>query len=144
MPLQYDPEFANLAKPLLQSLAQTTRPAVHDIATRRANLTAFTTQKSHSAQILNNIEKIIHFAQAADKHDVPILHFRKKKEEQDRGPAMVHMHGGWFIVLSAAIGIPSLSGLVSETGVQILSVDYRLAPENPFPVPLDDCWTALN
>jgi acetyl esterase/lipase len=25
----------------------------------------------------------------------------------------------------------------------MLSVEYRLAPENPFPIPLDDCWTAL-
>lgn len=28
-------------------------------------------------------------------------------------------------------------------GAEILSVDYRLAPENPFLTPLEDCWTAL-
>lgn len=32
---------------------------------------------------------------------------------------------------------------VARTGVQILTIDYRLAPENPYPTPLDDCWAVL-
>lgn len=151
MPLQYDPEFAKLASPVLQFLEQAKLPTIHDIDTRRANLTAFSDQKALSAQIPNDVEQITHYARTTDKHDMTILHFRKKKEngEEQRttptapGPAIVHMHGGGLIALSATIGIPSLSKFVSQTGVQILSIDYRLAPENQFPVPLDDCWTGL-
>ncbi|BCR91441.1 alpha/beta hydrolase [Aspergillus chevalieri] len=144
MPLQYDPEFAELAAPVLQLVSQAERPAIHDIDTRRANLDAFSSQATATAQIPNDVEQIVHYARTADNHDVPMLHFRRKNTlPSGPGPAIVHMHGGGFIALSAAIGTPSLSRFVSETGVQILSIDYRLAPENIFPKPLDDCWTAL-
>lgn len=142
--LQYDPEFAELAAPVLQLLSQAKRPAIHDIGTRRANLQAFTNQAAQTAQIPDDVEQIVHYARTLDNHDVPVLHFRKKSTlPPGLGPAIVHMHGGGFIALSATIGIPSLSRFVSQTGVQILSVDYRLAPENHFPTPLDDCWAAL-
>ena len=150
MPLQYDPGFAKLARPALQSFERLKRPAIHDIDTRRANLAAFSNQAKSSNQIPDDVELITHYARTTDQHDVAILHFRKHEKKEDRpttptlpGPAVIHMHGGGLIALSATIWIPSLSNFVSQTEVPILSIDYRLAPENPFPVPLDDCWTGL-
>ena len=35
------------------------------------------------------------------------------------------------------------SMLSAEVGLSILNVDYRLAPENGFPIPTEDCYTAL-
>ncbi|MFK8021562.1 MAG: alpha/beta hydrolase [Pseudomonadales bacterium] len=59
------------------------------------------------------------------------------------GTGYLHLHGGGYI-----IGAPEGSdlrnlSLASQLGVVILSVDYRLAPENPIPAPLDDCCAAL-
>lgn len=58
-------------------------------------------------------------------------------------PAMVYMHGGGF-VLGNVDGDKELPSLLSAgTGAVVVSVDYRLAPENPFPAPLEDCYAAL-
>jgi acetyl esterase/lipase len=39
--------------------------------------------------------------------------------------------------------IKMLSPLVDQSGVQVFSVDYRLAPEHPFPTPVEDCYAGL-
>lgn len=58
-------------------------------------------------------------------------------------PVLAWMHGGGFI-----IGAPEQNDLysfelVSELGIVVVSIDYRLAPQNPFPTPLEDCYAAL-
>jgi len=45
------------------------------------------------------------------------------------GPAVVHAHGGGMISADVALDDPYIAGYVVATGVPILSVDYRLAPE---------------
>jgi acetyl esterase len=58
-------------------------------------------------------------------------------------PALVYMHGGGF-VLGAAAGDRFLPAqIAAETPAVVVSVDYRLAPEHPFPGPVEDCYAAL-
>jgi len=55
----------------------------------------------------------------------------------------VYLHGGGW-VLGDLAGYDTLGRqLAAHTGAAVLLVDYRLAPEHPFPVPLQDCWDAL-
>lgn len=57
-------------------------------------------------------------------------------------PTVVFFHGGGW-VLSSVDGHDSLARrLAARTGALVVSVEYRLAPENPFPAPHDDCWAA--
>lgn len=58
-------------------------------------------------------------------------------------PALVYMHGGGFVLGDSDSDqeLPAL--LAAETGAVVVSVDYRLAPENPFPAPIEDCYAAL-
>jgi acetyl esterase/lipase len=53
------------------------------------------------------------------------------------------VHGGGFIVGDADLDHPSNVELSRELGVVVVSVDYRLAPESPFPAGLEDCYAAL-
>jgi monoterpene epsilon-lactone hydrolase len=59
--------------------------------------------------------------------------------------ALLYLHGGGYVVGSAA-GYRNLAARLSlAAGVRVLSLDYRLAPEHPFPAALDDtyvgyCW----
>jgi acetyl esterase/lipase len=57
-------------------------------------------------------------------------------------PGLVFFHGGGFVVgdLDTHDGICSV--LASEAGCRIVSVDYRLAPEYPFPAAVEDAWAA--
>ena len=58
-------------------------------------------------------------------------------------PAVLWIHGGGFVVGNAAQDDDHCRRLATELGAVVISVDYRLAPEHPFPAPLDDCWAAL-
>ncbi len=59
------------------------------------------------------------------------------------GPALLWIHGGGYVIGSAAQDDQLCRRFASELGATVASVDYRLAPENPYPVPLEDCYTAL-
>ncbi len=57
-------------------------------------------------------------------------------------PVLIYLHGGGW-----SIGSPATHGKLARqlcvgAGTVVVNVDYRLAPEHPFPVPLDDCVTA--
>lgn len=58
-------------------------------------------------------------------------------------PALLWMHGGGYAVGSPESCDRFVVGLVSSVPCIVVSVDYRLAPENPFPAPLEDCYGAL-
>jgi acetyl esterase/lipase len=58
-------------------------------------------------------------------------------------PAILWIHGGGTIAGLAAGDHDYASSLARDLGVVVLNVDYRLAPEHPFPLPFEDCYTAL-
>jgi acetyl esterase len=58
------------------------------------------------------------------------------------GPLLVYYHGGGWAEGSVATHEPSCRLLAHLAGVRVLSVDYRLAPEHPFPAAVDDALAA--
>jgi acetyl esterase/lipase len=58
-------------------------------------------------------------------------------------PALLHIHGGAYIIGVPEMSVPELTETAHQLGIVILSVDYRLAPEHPFPAGLEDCYSAL-
>lgn len=56
--------------------------------------------------------------------------------------AVLYIHGGGWVCGSPASHRPITWRLAEETGVPVYAVDYRLAPEHPFPAGLDDCLAA--
>jgi acetyl esterase len=55
---------------------------------------------------------------------------------------VVYFHGGGFVLGSLASTDPLCRLLAAQSGVRVLSVDYRLAPEHPYPAALDDAIAA--
>jgi acetyl esterase/lipase len=58
-------------------------------------------------------------------------------------PAVLWIHGGGMVMGTAAQDDAICRRFAEELGAVVAAVDYRLAPEYPFPVPLDDCYDAL-
>jgi acetyl esterase/lipase len=78
----------------------------------------------------------------ANAPDVRVLFYQPEKRVGPL-PAFLHMHGGGYLV-----GIPERDDarnrmLVRECGCAVISVDYRLAPETPFPGGVEDCYAVL-
>lgn len=60
-------------------------------------------------------------------------------EAREPGPALLWIHGGGLIIGDARTDGGHCARLARDLGLRVVSAQYRLAPEHPFPVPLRDC-----
>ncbi|MEK9831518.1 MAG: alpha/beta hydrolase, partial [Rhodospirillaceae bacterium] len=58
-------------------------------------------------------------------------------------PVFLFIHGGGFVIGSIESRDPQCRLIARDTPCIVVSVDYRLAPEHPYPAAPDDCWAAL-
>ncbi len=58
------------------------------------------------------------------------------------GALVVYFHGGGWCAGSVALSDPECRVLADRAEAAVVSVDYRLAPEHPFPAGPNDCWAA--
>ena len=72
-----------------------------------------------------------------------LRHFASADPAASARPLLVYLHGGGFVIGDVETHDEPCRILCRDAGVHLLSVDYRLAPEHPFPAALDDALTAL-
>lgn len=80
---------------------------------------------------------------SSDGHPIRIRAYTPLTSNTVPLPAIVYAHGGGWFRCSLDLYDNPCRALADATGCIVLSVDYRLAPENKFPVPLQDYYTAL-
>lgn len=71
-------------------------------------------------------------------HQIPVRIFYPK--DQLRDEVLVFFHGGGWVTGGIESYTPTCSRMADLTGCTVVSVDYRLAPEHPFPAGLMDCY----
>jgi acetyl esterase len=74
--------------------------------------------------------------------EIPVRIYRPAGDEPK--PAIVYYHGGGWVIGGLNTHDGSCRALANAVGATVVSVDYCLAPEHPFPAPLDDAVAALH
>ena len=137
MGYNFDPEFA----PLMEFLPDTSLGLDDPVAARVAFVDLIQQVNADINQDGVLIENRDIPGPAGDP-DIPV---RIYTPEGSAGtmPGILHIHGGGFVIGNLDSEIGSCIGLCRGLGVVVVSVDYRLAPETPYPGPLEDCYAAL-
>ncbi len=66
-----------------------------------------------------------------------------RPKDRARGPAILFFHGGGCVSGSIHTHDVYALGIAESAGAVVISVNYRLAPENPYPAAIDDCYFSL-
>jgi acetyl esterase len=73
---------------------------------------------------------------------IPVRIYRPEASDTTTVPVIVYFHGGGWVLGNLDTHDALCRRLCQESHCAVVAVDYRLAPENPFPAPLDDCFDA--
>jgi acetyl esterase/lipase len=141
MTFTLDPEVATALAPMIKAMAGTAPPPVGDVTARRPVLDSVMAQTATAQAMPIDVKVTDHAMTAIDGARVLLRWY--EKEGATSGPAVVHFHGGGMISGSVALYDGPVSRYVSGSGVSMLAVDYRLAPEHPYPTPEEDCYSGL-
>ena len=133
-----------LVDPELREIAASLAPFVLDPASLETTRAAFAEQTTVGKELHDDeVRRRLVQVRAVDS-DTPIqLLIYEPPPTSKRVGAILDIHGGGFVFGSAAMNDSQNSNLVRELGVSIVCVDYRLAPEQPYPASLHDCLAAL-
>lgn len=142
MGFDFDPEIERATADLVAELGEVEPAAVGDVAGRRAAAEPWFERLLGAAPPPEDVERSDHFCRSHDGGSVRLRWYRKR-EAPLSGAAAVYMHGGGMIMASLDAYDGHVARYVSASGIPILAVDYRLAPEHPHPTPVEDCYAAL-
>ncbi|WP_406177286.1 alpha/beta hydrolase [Streptomyces sp. NBC_00996] len=140
MSLSLDPEVAQALAPMAAVTADAT-PPVGDVATRRAVLEGIIAHAGDAQPMPADVTTTDYHVTAGDGAQILMRWYTK--DGSSPGSAALFLHGGGMILGSVDLFDGPVARYVSASGVPILSVDYRRAPEHPHPTPVEDAHTAL-
>lgn len=79
-----------------------------------------------------------------DSFDIRLFHFTKQGVHTSApAPVILYLHGGGYFAASVKHYQKFLELYVSQSGIPLVGIDFRLAPEFPFPTPVNDAYSAL-
>jgi len=129
------------AKAILDQLAAAEGPKLYDLPPTQAR-----EMYNGMAQVFDAID--VPIGAVSDKlipgpaADIPVRIYTPVAKG-DALPVLVYFHGGGWVIGNIATHDKLARRLANEGNCVVVSVDYRLAPEDPFPAAVDDCYAAL-
>ncbi len=134
----YDPEIAPIV-PLLPTVQDwSDMPAV-----RKDMAEMFVKMGVEPPQARDDVKwEDRHIAGPEGAPEVMVRIYRPPNDEGVK-PGLLYIHGGGFCVGSVEGEHAGAASMCAEADAVVVSVEYRLAPEHPYPAPLEDCYAAL-
>lgn len=129
---------------VLAALAAATPPEplpVGDWKSRRAAMNTVYRELEAASVRVDGVDSADLTVPSGDGHQVPVRLFRVPGSLPTA--LLVYLHGGGMIAGSVDVYEQVCRRYAVDAGVAVLAVDYRLAPEFPFPAPLEDCVAAV-
>jgi acetyl esterase/lipase len=80
---------------------------------------------------------------ARDAYPIRIRSYRQSSLAETKLPVLVYLHGGGFVTGGLETDDASCRVLALQTDVLVLNIEYRLAPENKFPVGFEDAFDVV-
>lgn len=117
--------------------------AIADLATRRATLDGMLQMMTADVPPNPNVmleDSVI--PGPAGAPDIPVRIYRPVNQAPSK-PGILFIHGGGMVLGNLESDHLSAVAICEMTGAVMVSVDYRLAPENPAPAAIEDCYAAL-
>ncbi len=118
---------------MLQQMAEAGGPALHEMTPVEGRAMYRMMNEGASKEDLASVSD-------ESANGVPVRVYRPTLNT--KLPCLVYYHGGGWVIGDLETHDSPCRLLARQTGCVVVAVDYRLAPEHPFPVPLDDCFTA--
>lgn len=142
MVLALDPEVATAMAPIIKAMASTPALASGDVEGRRQRAQTGLAAIINTLPETPSVKRTDHSIPTPDGTSINVAEFRKTGTAKP-SKAILYIHGGGMIFGSVDMFEKSISAIAARTNVPIFAVSYRLAPEFPHPIPVTDCWTAL-
>ena len=129
------------AKTLLDLIASRNMPAVHtqDPVTARAQ---YRERRFFTQPEASQVDTVRELSADGPHGPIPLRLYRPLPASAGALPVLVYFHGGGWVIGDLDTHDVLCRDLAMKSGCTVVSVDYRLAPEFAFPVPVDDCLAA--
>jgi acetyl esterase len=136
MPYRFDPELAAA----IPFLPVSTGPV--DIAASREMMAAVVDMMNKDVDVSDLVIEDHHVGGSNPTREILVRVYRPVGDSGPR-PGILDIHGGGFTVGTVELQHGAVSQMAREVGAVVATVEYRLAPEHPYPAGLDDCYVAL-
>jgi len=89
------------------------------------------------------MQNIVNFNIPDDRFPIPVRLYEPFNASPEPGPTLIYLHGGGFVACNVETHEGICMRMASGSSYRVLSVDYRLAPQYPFPAAPEDCERVL-
>jgi acetyl esterase len=130
------------AKAVIEAAIKSGRPAYHQLSPKDARQ-LFLETRPLSTPTPPEIGAVKNLTADGPHGPIPLRVYRPAGvSDSTRLPAYVYFHGGGWVIGDLETHDVLCRQLTGASGVSVISVDYRLAPEHKFPAAADDAWAA--
>jgi acetyl esterase/lipase len=122
----------------------TDRPLdLNKITSARAKMNKMVTALLATLPPVEGVTSKDQFAPGAGGDPAVRVRVYRPNDQPNQLPALLWIHGGGYVMGDIEQDDRLMKQLVKRVGCVAVSVDYRLAPEHPFPAPVEDCYAGL-